>query len=38
MTMASVRYFYENRHNPEIYEDEERDESEHIDNENSITT
>ena len=38
MVMTSVRYFYENRHNPEIYEDEERDESEHIDNENSITT
>ena len=38
MVMTCVRYFYENRHNPEIYEDEERDESEHIDNENSITT
>ncbi len=27
MVMTCVRYFYENRHNPEIYEDEERDES-----------
>lgn len=38
MVMTCVRYFYENRHNPEIYEYEERDESEHIDNENKITT
>ena len=39
MVMTCVRYFYENRYNPEIYEEEEDcNESVQINNGNSITT
>ena len=34
MVMTCVRYFYENRYNPEIYEDEDEEEDEEEDCEN----